>query len=448
MLIYNKVAWLEGMLLRTQHFQQQERYLTNLINEKINLLANYNYGLAALTIDTDLLGLGRISILQASGIFPDGTLFNSVKDQSLIDILEVPLNTRNKLVYLALPLARDDVSELALEENSQNLARYATAEFEIIDNTSVTREVSSTHLAKLHLRLLLESDDLSQFASIPIARILEIGADKKIILDTEFIPPSLTCDVSPKLMGYLTELSILLKQRRSALAIRLDNINRSNNLSGLSDFLLLQLLNKYEAVFGHLQHTSKLHPEYFYKTLLELAAELTIFKCNKSSSVFKANYYHLNLQHTFSILAADIREKLNVVIEERALQLPLEAMANGIMIATISNPRWLAECSLVIKAKADMDANVLINTLPPQLKISPVEEIEQLIKLQLPGIKLRALPMAPPPIAYQAGYIYFELEPQGELWQKLNHSAGFAVHAGGNFPNLQLELWAIRGQQL
>ena len=57
---------------------------------------------------------------------------------------------------------------------------------------------------------------------------------------------------------------------------------------------------------------------------------------------------------------------------------------------------------------------------------------------------VRPLPVAPRQIPYHAGYTYFELEKHSEFWKELQHSGGFALHVGGDFPGLELEFWAIR----
>jgi type VI secretion system protein ImpJ len=73
-----------------------------------------------------------------------------------------------------------------------------------------------------------------------------------------------------------------------------------------------------------------------------------------------------------------------------------------------------------------------------------VEKIRDLVNLQLPGIGLRPLPVAPRQLPFLAGYTYFELDRGSEYWQQLINSAGFAMHVAGNFPGLQMRFWAIR----
>ena len=79
-----------------------------------------------------------------------------------------------------------------------------------------------------------------------------------------------------------------------------------------------------------------------------------------------------------------------------------------------------------------------------QDKIGSVEKIRDLVNLQLPGIALRPLPVAPRQLPFHAGFTYFELDRGSEYWAQLATSAGFAMHVAGEFPGLQMEFWAIR----
>ena len=92
-----------------------------------------------------------------------------------------------------------------------------------------------------------------------------------------------------------------------------------------------------------------------------------------------------------------------------------------------------------------MPTEDLRQSLPLQIKIGTVEKIRDLVNLQLPGISLRALPVAPRQIPYHAGLVYFELDRSGDAWKELAASGGFALHLSGEFPGIKLELWAIRG---
>ena len=40
--------------------------------------------------------------------------------------------------------------------------------------------------------------------------------------------------------------------------------------------------------------------------------------------------------------------------------------------------------------------------------------------------------------------LHVEIDRQGELWKQLERSGNLALHVAGDFPGLELELWALR----
>jgi type VI secretion system protein ImpJ len=80
-----------------------------------------------------------------------------------------------------------------------------------------------------------------------------------------------------------------------------------------------------------------------------------------------------------------------------------------------------------------------------QTKLSSVEIIRDLVSRGIPGVPLAALAIAPRQIPYHANFAYFRIDQQHDLWQQIIKTGSVALHVSGQFPNLRLELWAIRG---
>ena len=72
--------------------------------------------------------------------------------------------------------------------------------------------------------------------------------------------------------------------------------------------------------------------------------------------------------------------------------------------------------------------------MPNQIKIGPVEQIRELINVALPGIAIRALPVAPRQLPYYAGTSYFELDRSSPYWAALARAGGVAIHIAGEIP--------------
>ena len=79
-------------------------------------------------------------------------------------------------------------------------------------------------------------------------------------------------------------------------------------------------------------------------------------------------------------------------------------------MATVADRTLFSTAVFVLAARADLPAEELRRRFPNQLKIGPVEKIGDLVNLQLPGMPVLAVPVAPRQIPYHAGFVYFELD--------------------------------------
>lgn len=72
-------------------------------------------------------------------------------------------------------------------------------------------------------------------------------------------------------------------------------------------------------------------------------------------------------------------------------------------------------------------------------------KIRNMVSVQIPGIPLRALMVAPRQLPYHSGFSYFELDKSGQAWTEMAAAGAVALHVSGSFPDLNMQLWAIRG---
>ncbi|MAR90918.1 MAG: type VI secretion system baseplate subunit TssK [Pseudomonadota bacterium] len=443
MTINNKVVWSEGLFLRPQHFQQQDRYFERYIDGRCEAVGGYLWGLLDIALDSELLKLGKVGIAQARGVFPDGSPFSFPDNDELPPVLSVPENTSNEMVYLCLPLRRPGAMEIARELGHATLARHNSREIEVRDNVGEQGEPTDIEVGQLNAMLKLGSEDLSGYARIGIARIEEYIADKAVVLDTTYIPPLLDCLKSPVISSHLTEILGLIHHRAEALSGRLADSGRAGSAE-IADYLLLQALNRMEPLVAHISTINQLHPLACFTELVQMAGELATFTTRSKRPPEFPRYQHEDLQPVFDAVVAGLRQCLSTVLEQTAVSLELTERKYGIHVAPVSDHSMIGKAAFVLAVKADLPTNQLRTAFPAQVKIAPVERIREFISAQLPGIGLQALPVAPRQIPYHAGYTYFELDRSSELWQLMQSSGGFAVHLGGDFPGLTMELWSIR----
>ena len=444
MSLFNKVIWSEGMFLRPQHFQQQDRYVDNFVRRSIIGLRACPWGVRVFEIDRNLLEVGKFSVPVCEGLMPDGTVFRAPEDEAPPAVLDLGEDVRNSLVFLALAVEQGGAEGAEAMARSDGTGRHDSREIEVYDtarNSLGSR--AAIEVGRLRLRLMLERDERAGYLCIPIARIREVTADRKILLDDSFIASCLDCSAARPLAAFVRELEGLLHQRGEVLAARVSASGRGG-VAEIADFLLLQLVNRLEPVVCHLTGLTGCHPEEFYRFLLEAAGELATFTAPAKRPEAFPFYRHDALTETFEPVFLAIRQSLSLVMDPGAVQIPLEERKFGIRVGIIHDRGLLESATFVLAVRADMDPDVLARTIRAQSKIGPVEKIRELVNLALPGVPLRQRPVAPRQIPYHSGSTYFELDTTNELWKALDRSGGLAIHVAGNFPNLAMDLWAIK----
>ncbi len=439
----NKVIWSEGMFLRTLHFQQQGRYTEKLVQGRTEGLRPHGWGLTDLQINTELLATGKFAVASCRGVLPDGTPFSVPEDAPHPPPLELPENTRDCLVYLTVPVRQPGGIEVDAAEQEETVARYATSEFEAVDTNAGSETVSPLQVGKLRLRYQLQTDELAGYICLGLARVVEVRTDKNILLDDKYIPPTLDCRVSTALSGFVSELQGLFHHRGEALAGRVSE-SGTRGAAEIADFLMLQLVNRYEPLMVHYAGVETLHPETFYAKAVQMAGELSTFTAaNKRPPAFP-EYRHDDLQATFAPVIAALRQSLSAVLEQTAIPIPLQERKYGIRVGQIQDRSLLTNAQFVLAVRADMKTETLRRQFPNHVKIGPVEQIRELVNVALPGIAVRPLPVAPRQIPYHAGVTYFELDRSSKYWKGLSQSGGMALHLAGDFSKVEMECWAIR----
>jgi len=442
--INNKVVWSEGLFLRPQHFQQQDRHVERYVELRSSALRANGWGFSDLEFERDLLSTGKLALRRARGVFPDGTPFCMPDDDPLPPAMEVPVSVRDSTVFLALPLRRAGALEIGRAESAGEVTRLQLQELNVRDNGGLTDEPALLEVAGVSGRLLLQNEPLDEYSCIPIARILECKADRQILLDDKFIPTVVRASSAPRLASFLRELNGLLHQRGEAIGGRVTAGGRGATAE-VADYLMLQAINRFEPVATHLAQSGDVHPEDLFCFAASLAGELATYTLPTKRPNPLEPYRHDDLRATFDPLFASVRSVLSAVLEQSAVPIPLEVKRFGIRVGVIQDRSLLDSAVFVLAARADLPAEEFKRMFVAQVKAGPVERIADLVNLGLPGLALRGMPAPPRQVPYHSGFQYFEIEQSGELWRQLRASGGIAIHAAGEFPGLQIELWAIRG---
>lgn len=439
---YSKVVWAEGTYLSPQHFQQNDRYTESKLHNIVSFAQAHYYGVFDLSINESLLKQGVISLSRLEMVFEDGTVYipNPLEINALT--YSMAANTAETKLYLVISRVTASSNEITYEFDDIKNTRYSAFEKPLVDTTDSDSDPRVVTLAKLNVRLMLEDDIHSSLIKIPIA-VVSSNDNSEVEIKESYIPPTLIAQRNNKLYNYINELYGLLAQKSKSLANAVNDPNRGGSLE-ITDFLMLQTVNRYLAYMQHQkQPTHRIHPEALFVSLSKLCGDLMTFLPSRKMGDMPV-YDHKNLKDCYQHLMSNLRISLSTILEQRIIRIDLSKKDSATYVAQTPNAEILEFADFVLAVKADMPNETLRHNLPSIMKISTVEQIKELVAYHLPGIKLNALSVAPRELPYHNGYVYFELDKQTELWERFDDSSGMAFHVAGDFPNIDLEFWAIK----
>ncbi|HUA77184.1 MAG TPA: type VI secretion system baseplate subunit TssK [Acetobacteraceae bacterium] len=430
--------WFEGQLVRPQNMQQLERWLEAMLEDRVRGALPCSWGVSELELDGSLLPLGKVGIARCRAILPDGTPIEIPGREAAPPPLGIPPDTAGRTVRLAIPVRAGDGPEVGIAA-----ARYRLAQ-QPARNSTGAGQIGEIAVGLANLNLILEDAPENELVGLPLARISRVDAAGEVRLDGDFVPPSLRLGAHPRFAALAREIAGMLGGHGNLLAARIDPARAGANVAGMIDFALLQLINGYEPLFAACARDPDLPPRELHREALRLAGALATFSRSDRRPAAMPDWAHADPGPSLSRLTGIIREQLSELTVDTAIALPLQFRGQGIFVSPITDRGLLSGASFVLVVSAAIDPEKLRASLPSQAKIAPAEAIRELVRLQLPGIALRPMPVAPREIPYRSGSVYFELDRRSEFWPQLQASPAFVLHMGAEIPGLMLEFWAIR----
>jgi type VI secretion system protein ImpJ len=437
------VLWTKGTFLTPQHMQLQDRFLVDSLNFRLQALKFCGWGFSEVVLDQGLLEQGQLAVTSASGIFPDGLIFEipgpdqPPPSKALAEFFDP--GVRDLDIYLTVP----DYKLKGL--NVAGLGRVAGSRY-LAEITNVRDENTGTgerpiQIARKNLRLLAGNETREGSSALRIANVerTEAGAFR---LNTRFVPPLLEVRASDYLRGLVNGILEILSAKSTQLAGGRRQKNQSLadfTASDIANFWLLYTVNSNIPVLSHLLQGQRCHPEELFSALTALGASLTTFSTTVRPRDLPL-YDHLNLSKVFTDLEEKLRMLLETVVPNNVVSLPLKQVKNTIYAAAVDQDKYLANTRMYLAFSADTSEEAIIRKVPQLVKTCSASQIEQLINMALPGITLTHVSVPPSAIPVKMKYQYFSLNQSGAAWETVTRARNFAAHVPGELINPQMEL--------
>ncbi len=438
---YAKVNWSEGLFLRPHHLQQADRYFENLLDSRTRRITPYPWGFSLLEIDKDLAQQSKFALRRAAGIMPDGTIFDFPADSPAPAPIEVPEAAAGQLVWLAMPAKAINAREVA-QDGADGASRFVAGAATVIDSSSHLRIEEEIEVAYPRLAYEVRKTAKPGYVGLAVARIVEVH-DRTIVFDEKFAPPLLICAAHPTVEGWLDRVIGWINAKLDELARYASDVTAGGGLQS-ADYLMLQMLNRVTPALKHFRLSGYVHPERLYEELLRIAGELATFVTSERRAREYPAYDHDDLELTFAPVLRDIQDFLSARLDRRAIRLELIERAPNAYISTIKDRSLFRSATLILEVSARRPLIEIQQQLPHFLKVGPNTKMNEIVHAHLPGVNLVHLPTPPPQIRTISDHVYFYLDRTSPLWPEFSVASAIGMHFAGDWPELQMELWAIR----
>jgi type VI secretion system protein ImpJ len=437
---YSKVAWTEGLFLRPHHFQQSDRYHEHLLELRVRAATPYPWGFSHLEIDRDLAQQSKFALRRAAGVLPDGTPFDIPTDSPLPPPITVPDTASQQIAWLSMPGAAANMRE-ADDRESDSAARFVIGSETFIDATAALRLEEEVDIAFPRLTFELRKTAKPGYVSLGLARVLEIR-DKQIVFDEKYVPPVLVCGAHPTVAGWIDRVIGWIDNRLEELARYAADPTAGGGLQSV-DYLVLQLLNRHIAVLRHYRTCGYLHPEQLFAEFLRLAGELATFATRERRAREYPVYDQDDLENVFGPVMRDLQDFLSARFGRRAIRLEIIERAHNAFVSPIRDRALFRNATFVLEVAARRPLTEIQSHFPHLFKVGPDTKMNEIVHAHLPGVPLVHLPTPPPQIRAITDHIYFFFDRQSPLWPEFSTASTIGMHFSGDWPELELELWAV-----
>jgi type VI secretion system protein ImpJ len=252
----SRVLWSEGLFLRPQHFQQQDRHAEALVRGALAAGRLQTCGFTELALDAALLEAGRVAVASAAGIFPDGTPFAIPETMDPPEPVAIARDAPRGPVRLALPLEAPGGAAFDPAHGEPSGARYRGRIERVRDAVHGGAEPEEIEIARPQARLLAPGAPDGGYTTLCRRRGDGAARRWRRRAAESFLPPALATRATPFYAQLLQELITGLDRIADAHGrMVLGGPGRS-----VENLLVLELANTARPRLAHMLAQDLFHP--------------------------------------------------------------------------------------------------------------------------------------------------------------------------------------------
>ncbi|AWC95658.1 TPA: type VI secretion system baseplate subunit TssK [Morganella morganii subsp. morganii] len=403
------VWWQEGLFLQPEHFIRESRLHSDCLRDVTQQLSGGMAGFSRLVTDESLTGAGKLTLLQAHGVMPDGTPF----------VTDVPLS-------ISLDGLSGDMTFLLTLPLSSAPDRFTAKPLSVSENRAgQTREPVTISAAYLNLQLKCLSQCRDDETGLAVARLHCRDGAGYPPPEPEFCAPYLFVQDNPWLIRRAEDMRLLLAQRLQRLYSTPD---------GEPACLHLQpLLTQLQSLTAGDRITSR----DFYRFCLHLQSVLCALSatpppeplpwCNEDH----AGLFSPCIQSLKQLLVPQTRQHVQPLSWDTRL-----LASRRLLRLALPESAFAEQSRLILEYRDDSGRPPDAARTARLLKLAGNNQIATCVNNGLTGIPLLSLNNAPDGVTPHPGGIYFEPDTRSPLWTA--DDPVLALHIDGQLPHARL----------
>jgi type VI secretion system protein ImpJ len=430
------VRWREGLFLRPQHFQQQDRYWAACDQLKAKAYHHFEWGLVDVELNEDALNNFTLEVRRLRAVLRDGSF------------VDVPGNARpmyrdfeDRMSEIGKPL---DVSfgvrargergpETSDGERGTEDRRYIADQEDVYDLDRDGDAVSFERL-NFNLRLFFGDEPTDGYTIIPFARLLRQGdSSHPVIPDPDYSPPCLVLACSPVLMRIAREIFEHL-----ILAVRALGDQRG----GADPLPMVQ----YYGLAGHIPVLrdmlveGRCHPREMYHELARVAGAMFFGDPMGGGPEDVPTYSHVDPARTFLALKELIVNRLVRPITTKDWDSLPMTRAGDEFTTNIPADALKPGTQYYIEILSAGSAGQ-VPSLMMRARIGLPERLDHLKANALIGVPREIMPAAPPKLPPGQTGTFFRMKHESNEWvQHVGSSGQLGVSISGAPEDIEVRL--------
>jgi len=408
------------MLLGPQHLTYNDEFVQAMVNDRINALQDYNWGICHLELNSHGIENGIIEILALKAIFSDGTLV-TIPGNAFCPILSVnPENAAKRLnIYIGIaPYVNSFV------DNSQISESYSPT-YRLIPNDKEKVVCLDGEIDKADFQLALIASE-SAPNNLVCLKIGELDGSMGGFRFKNYVPPLLKHNASKLLVDIFKKLHGLCRQLAAKLELVIKNNNRGDYNQANAALLSL---SKFTAYLENVINGESKHPQEIHRNIVAFYVEVFTLFNKKLLSIKETNllkYDHLRIWSQFNLLSVKIQDLINGYYQK--VKVIAEFEFDGTYYFSEMDDEMFLNRRLALLVTGDN------GIFPSKARIASRQLMPMLIANSISGLEMNELQNVPFMNSTSIDTKCYQLLMDGEIWNSIVRYKNMVI-----FPTINLK---------